>query len=192
MKVYTPRQLLAAAFLGIVLISFYCVRYFSRLSRNIDKNLSPPDIWAEIRGDVFEPGIYPLNPKAATLENLVKKAGGLKASGNVEETARFIPGERVNFGDSWKIEISSDGKVKVLKGKVKGSVALSLGLKMPLNSASEQDLLALPLMTRKLALEIVKYRELHGAITSPGELKNVRGVTEKRLERWKQYLSFER
>ncbi len=191
MKFYTPRQLLAIAFLGTIAIGLYYLRCSYRQVR-LHSEVTPAEVWVEIQGDVVRPGVYGLSPRNATLVELVKKAGGLKGNGNTETAVKRVPSKRVAFGDSWKIKLLPGGGVRVARAKVKGSVALSLGLKMPVNSATEKELRALPLMTARVAHEIVKYREAHGPISSPSELKTIKGVTERRLKRWKPYLSFER
>ncbi len=191
MRFYTPRQLLAIAFLGTIAIGLYYLRCSYRQGR-LHNDVTPANVWVEIRGDVVRPGLYGLPPEKATLDELVKKAGGLKGNGNTETAIKRVPSKRVAFGDSWKLKLLPGDEVRIARAKVKGTVALSLGLKMPVNSATEKDLLALPLMTARVAHEIVKYRDAHGPISSPSELKTIKGVTDRRLKRWKPYLSFER
>ncbi len=191
MRFYTPRQLLAIAFLGTIAIGLYYLRGSYRQGR-LHSDVTPANVWVEIRGDVVRPGLYGLPPEKATLDELVKKAGGLKGNGNTETAIKRVPSKRVAFGDSWKLKLLPGDEVRIARAKVKGTVALSLGLKMPVNSATEKDLLALPLMTARVAHEIVKYRDAHGPISSPSELKTIKGVTDRRLKRWKPYLSFER
>jgi competence protein ComEA len=58
-----------------------------------------------------------------------------------------------------------------------------------LNSASADDLQALPGIGPVLAERIVAFREENGAFTSVDELADVAGVTERELDAWLPYLT---
>lgn len=54
---------------------------------------------------------------------------------------------------------------------------------LDLNSARVEDLMELPDIGEKLARRLVEYRRSHGAFRSVEDLRNVRGIGEKRMER---------
>jgi competence protein ComEA len=77
--------------------------------------------------------------------------------------------------------------------------ALSIGLvqaatksapagKVNLNSATTQQLTALPGVGEKLAARIVEYRQKSGGFKSPQELMNVKGIGEKNFQKLQQYV----
>ncbi len=60
--------------------------------------------------------------------------------------------------------------------------------KVNLNSATAQQLTALPGVGEKLAARIVEYRQKSGGFKSPQELMNVKGIGEKNFQKLQQYL----
>ena len=54
---------------------------------------------------------------------------------------------------------------------------------LDLNSARLEDLLELPGIGEKLAQRLVEYRKSHGGFRSVDDLRNVRGIGAKRMER---------
>jgi len=63
-----------------------------------------------------------------------------------------------------------------------------LGEKINVNSASIEELDSLPGISRKVALNIVKYREIHGPFREVNDLLNVKGIKEKRLKMIKPFI----
>lgn len=60
--------------------------------------------------------------------------------------------------------------------------------RIDLNTATEEDLTALPGIGPVTAARIVAYREEHGNFYDPGELTEVEGIGEKTLEALLPYL----
>ena len=61
--------------------------------------------------------------------------------------------------------------------------------KVNINSASAEQLSALPGIGAKLAARIVEHRQKSGAFKSVQELMNVKGVGEKNFEKLQPYLT---
>src|SRR4030067_817975 len=60
--------------------------------------------------------------------------------------------------------------------RISGKKRLALGIPIGLNSASIDDLTALPGVGIKLAERIVEYKKLNGSFKSVDELDNVKGL----------------
>ncbi len=60
-----------------------------------------------------------------------------------------------------------------------------------INTASKDQLRNLPGIGATLAERIVLYREEHGPFSSAYDLKNVRGIGDKKFEQLKRYISLE-
>lgn len=63
-----------------------------------------------------------------------------------------------------------------------GAQALALGLKLDLNSASEEELARVPGVGRSLARKLVEAREAHGRFSSWDQVDAVSGVGGAKLE----------
>lgn len=66
---------------------------------------------------------------------------------------------------------------------------LLLGIPMPLNRASEQDLELIPGIGPKLAQRITSFREQKGPFKNIADLKAVKGIGEKKLKQITPYVS---
>jgi competence protein ComEA len=82
----------------------------------------------------------------------------------------------------------------VLAFTLSSGLALAAGKPAPtgkvnINTASAQQLTALPGVGEKMAARIVEYRQKQGSFKSVSELMNVRGIGEKNLEKLQTYLT---
>ena len=96
-----------------------------------------------------------------------------------------IYGIEIKNGD--KITVENDGDVKTQR--ISGIKSLSLGVPIGINSASAQDLTALPGIGTKTAERIISYREEAGYFQSLDELDNVPGIGKKTMESLKGKIS---
>jgi competence ComEA-like helix-hairpin-helix protein len=75
--------------------------------------------------------------------------------------------------------------------KISGRKSLALGIPIGVNSASVDDLRALPGIGTKLPERIVKYRELKGGFKNIDELINVEGIGKKKIEAIRPFISLD-
>ena len=61
-------------------------------------------------------------------------------------------------------------------------------MKLNINEASRQQLIDLPDIGATMAERIISYREEQGEIQTVNDLRNIKGMTEKRIENIKPYL----
>lgn len=62
--------------------------------------------------------------------------------------------------------------------------------KVNVNSATAEELAALPGITKARAEKIVQYREENGFLSGPEDLKNIDGIGDKLIESIKDELEF--
>lgn len=86
----------------------------------------------------------------------------------------------INLQDSIKIIVDQDNKPN--KSRISGIKSLSLGVPIGVNSASKEDLMALPRIGEVTASNIIEYRQNSGGFTDISELDNVPGIGPKTLE----------
>jgi len=101
--------------------------------------------------------------------------------GSSLELERVVPSSvytKIRSGD--KIIIHDNGTASV--ARISGKKSLSLGIPIGLNSASIDDLTALPGVGIKLAERIIEYKKLIGSFKSVDELDNVKGFGKKKIE----------
>ena len=89
--------------------------------------------------------------------------------------------DNLKSGD--RIIVSDNG---VLVTKISGRKRISLGIPVGINSASSEDLIAIPGIGRELANRIIDYRTTVGKFESIDELDNVAGIGNKKLAIIKQ------
>lgn len=61
--------------------------------------------------------------------------------------------------------------------------------KIDINTATEKELMKLPGVGPKIAKRIVEYREANGRFRSTDELKNVKGIGDKKFEAMKDMIT---
>ncbi|HSC35680.1 MAG TPA: ComEA family DNA-binding protein [Thermodesulfobacteriota bacterium] len=86
--------------------------------------------------------------------------------------------------------ILDDGEIP-RTGRISGIKSISLGIPIGINSATAEDLEALPGIGEKLALRIVDYRNEYGKFQNVDALLEVNGMGEKKLSRIKPYTNLD-
>lgn len=76
--------------------------------------------------------------------------------------------------------------------RVPPRVASILGLKLPLNEATQDELEALPHIGPARANAILEYRRQHGKFVSVSDLEQIHGIGHRTVEKLKDYLVVER
>ncbi len=90
----------------------------------------------------------------------------------------------INGGDS--ILVREDRGVYV--SQISGKRRLALGIPIGINSASIEDLKALPGIGTELARRIVEYRQSNNGFRNIEELSMIKGIGKKRLERIRPFI----
>jgi competence protein ComEA len=141
------------------------------------------EVVVEILGEVRKPGIY-IFKNSATLTEAVEKAGGLNEPARFDEAQSK---ELLETGTSLNISKKSQGEVKIGLRRIEATKLLAFSIPLDLNRVSVKDLCLVPGIGESLAKEIVSYRERRKGFRSVEELKNVRGIGEKK---WKDLAEF--
>ena len=160
------------------------------------------EVVVEIAGEVQNPGVY-LFQNPPTLKETIERAGGLKepaiievaSSSEILETGTLLtifhplpPGERENGpllkGGHGKIE---QEEIKIKISRMEANKLLVFSIPLDLNRVSIEDLCLIPGIGGSLAQEIIAYRERRRGFRSVEELKNVKGIGEKKYETLKTF-----
>jgi len=203
MKHFSIAQQWVLFFLALLLLGILTFKFY-------DHSPLPPEeilkeIVIEVSGEIQKPGIY-IFKNPPTLREAIEKAGGLKetaqfgsiSSTEVLETGTLLTvtkessqipphpplpsGPEALLGRRLK---GGNGEMKQEEIKIKISTMaanklLVFSIPLDLNRVSVEDLCLVPEINEFLAMEIVAYRQRRRGFRSVEELKNVKGIGEKK------------
>jgi competence protein ComEA len=168
---------LALFILGIIYFRFY----HHPLPRPSEK--FNHEIAVEVLGEVRNPGIY-LFQKPPALKEAIEKAGGLREVAIFDSSS---DSEALETGTLLNIVKESPQEIKVRLGRMEARKLLVFSIPLDLNRVSEEDLCLIPGMGETLAHAMVAYRERRRGFRSVEELKNVKGMGEKKWDDFKKF-----
>jgi competence protein ComEA len=173
--------------LALVILALLCFRFYFR-------PLSPPseevfdEVVVEVLGEVHQPGIHIFkNPPA--LKEAIEKSGGLKVPALID---RVASSEILETGTQVNVLTHSPGETKIKLGRMEAHKLLVFSIPLDLNRVTIEDLCLIPGIGESLAREMVTYRERRRGFRSIDELKNVKGIGEKKWKEFKKFLAVRR
>jgi len=140
-------------------------------------------VFVEVRGAVAAPGVYSFG-HSPNLTEVWRQGGGpgmappAPAPDQTEQIGHITSGSLIT--------ISPDGHYQL--GRMAGTQLLTLGLPLELNTASADDLKALPGIGPALAQAVVNYRATYGPFKKIDDLLQVSGIGPKKLENLRPHL----
>ena len=143
------------------------------VSENPAEGYEADRVVAEVIGAVWEPGEYSVI-KGTSLHDVLHFAGGVKQNADLSE---------LDF-DTFVCE---NCRIFVPEKSAKAEKVKEIPI--DLNSATAEDLTALPGIGDKMALKIINYRNLHGKFQSTDELMNVNGIGKNKYEAIKDMIT---
>jgi len=168
---------LALLILGILYFKFY----YHPLPSPPEETIR--EIVVEVSGEVRSPGIY-IFQNPPTLREAIEKAGGLKETAQFNSTSSE---EVLETGTLLTITKESSQEIKVKMERMAANKLLVFSIPLDLNRISLEDLCLIPGISESLAKEIVLYRERRRGFRSVEELKNVKGIGEKKYKNLKGF-----
>jgi len=168
----------------VLAVFIFALLYFKfYFHRSLPPEETYQEVVVEILGEVQKPGIYIFKTPPILIE-AVEKAGGLKESARFEGTQSS---EVLKTGTLLNVSKASPKEVKIALGRMEAPKLLAFSIPLDLNRVSVEDLCLIPGIGESLAKEIVSYRERRKGFRSVEELKNVKGMGEKK---WKEFTEF--
>lgn len=141
------------------------------------------EIVVDVSGKVRRPGIHRL-PAGSRVVDALGAAGGVRPGTDTDglNRARFlVDGEQVVVGGPAPAGIGGPGAGTGAAGSAGGGPGAGPAAPVPLNTATVDQLDALPGVGPVLAQHIVDYRAQHGGFRSVDELREVNGIGERRF-----------
>jgi competence protein ComEA len=155
---------------------------------------SPPaEVVVHVSGAVKQAGVYRLAP-ASRVADAIEQAGGATENADLDALNLAEP-----LQDGQKIHVPRKGEVSlptvasVAPSRTPRSAPQAAATATPqfpinLNTATAEQLEAIPGIGPVLAQRIIEYRQTHGRFQSVDELLEVRGIGPKRLENMRPYV----
>ncbi len=160
------------------------------------------EVVVEVSGQVRQPGIY-LYQNPPKLKEAIERAGGLKEiaqfdptlSSTILETGTLLtvtkepshPSPPLRFSEGAQRGMMLQDEIKIRIDRMAANKLLVFSLPLDLNHVSAEDLCLIPGIGESLAQEMIVYRERRKGYRSVEELKNVRGIGEKKYETFKKF-----
>lgn len=179
----SDRQLDGAIVLIVIAVISYTLAFSSFLlpSNVCDipyRDMGHDQIVIEITGDTRHHGIYWL-PRNANVVDLLKAAEMQNLEKFDEKTlhAQLIHGNNVVIDSGCKIAIREMDNVN----------RVALNIPININKATLDDLMLIPGIGEKTALQIIQFREHSGRFRKLEDLMKIRGIKEKKFAKLKKY-----
>ncbi|MGA2316173.1 MAG: helix-hairpin-helix domain-containing protein [Thermodesulfobacteriota bacterium] len=200
MKYFSLHQQWVLFFIALLLLGIlYFKFYYHPLP-------SPPEaiireIVVEVLGEVRNPGVY-LFQNPPTLKEAIERAGGLKETALFDATSYSeiletgvlltITKESSQIPPHPPLLKAENGgikhdEIKIKIGRMAANKLLVFSIPLDLNRVSIEDLCLIPGIGESLAQEMIAYRERRRGFRSVGELKNVKGIGEKKYQNLKGF-----
>jgi competence protein ComEA len=154
------------------------------------------EVVVEVLGEVRQPGIY-LYQDPPNLRQAIERAGGLREtaqfditlSSTILETGTLLTVTRDPSQIPPPLPAPNGGQkgvkqdeIKIRVGRMAVNKLLVFSIPLDLNHVSVEDLCLIPGIGKSLAREMITYRERRKGFRSVEELKNVRGIGEKKYQ----------
>ena len=148
------------------------------------------EIVIEVAGEVKSPGIQ-LFRETPTLYSVLEKAGGFKEislQNNGSLSERLETGTLVTVTKKTSIQGSQE-EMRVTLGRMEAKKLLVFSIPLDINRVSVEDLCLVPGIGEPLAREILTHRDRRKGFRSLEELRNVKGIGEKKIGDIKNYFT---
>jgi competence protein ComEA len=163
-----------------ILLTIYFQFYYHPFRSSPEENIR--EVVVEILGEVRNPGIQ-IFRHSPTLKESIEKAGGLK---DIAFFDTHSSSEALETGTLLTVLRESRGDIKIKLGRMEARKLLVFSIPLDLNRVSAEDLCLIPGIGESLAREIVTYRERRKGFRSVEELKNVKGIGQKKYKDLKE------
>ena len=142
----------------------------------------------EVRGEVESPGVFAISP-GARLQDAIAAAGGLSEGADlstVNLARRLRDGELVVI-----LALPVPGSAPVVRagGVDVAPAAADPRPRININTASAEELEALPGIGEVIASRIIEYREEHGPFRSVDDLIHVQGISSRAIEEFRDQVT---
>ncbi|MHA2611622.1 MAG: helix-hairpin-helix domain-containing protein [bacterium JZ-2024 1] len=154
---------------------------------------SPTAVWVTVEGEVKKPGMYRFS-RGARVSDAINRAGGFTPYADVRSLSlsqpladgMYLLIPRISSTSPQEIDNLIQESASETSQKPRSSTPSA---KINLNTATLEELMELPGIGEKTARAILDYRQKVGKFRSIEELKNVKGIGDKKFEKIKDLVT---
>ena len=177
------RQQQGLSILILILLLGWGLNYLLSSQRDLGATRGGDDILVLITGEIKNPGVYGFD-RGPSLRELISRAGGLRGRLTDGEGDRYP-----HLAHGTKVQISSkNGDMRVSTGPMPAAYRVTLKVPLSINTASEQELAAIPGIGPSLAKRIIHHRSLYGPFRTTEEIRTVPGMGRRRYLKIRPYI----
>ena len=167
----------ALFYVFVLLVSFFRPFADTTVPFGID---DPGTLAVALNADGQERGVF-FMPPGTTVADLLSASGAAPASSLDGSDDRPLLA-------SDKVYVTSASKSLAVIGRMGGAQSLALDLPLDINRLALEELVLVPGIGDKMAVEIIALREKKGRFRTLDELKEIRGIKEKKLSHLRRFL----
>jgi competence protein ComEA len=169
--------------LALFLLGWLYLRFYPRSFSSHSEKVGAEKV-VELIGQVRTPGIH-FFERSPTLQEAIQTAGGLKEI-PLPDSAPLS--ERLETGTLVTVERERE-EVTIKLGRMEARKLLVFAIPLDLNRVSAEDLCLIPGIGESLAREMIAYRQRRKGFRSLEDIKNVKGIGEKKWEELKPFFT---
>ena len=153
--------------------------------------LSTAEVVVHVSGAVKQAGVYRLAPDSRVAD-AIEQAGGTTENADLDALNLAEPlqdGQKIHVPRKGEASAPTTASVSPPRTPRRAPQAAAVQFPINLNTATAEQLEAIPGIGPVLAQRIIEYRQTHGRFQSVDELLEVRGIGPKRLESMRPYVT---
>ena len=153
--------------------------------------LSTAEVVVHVSGAVKQAGVYRLAPDSRVAD-AIEQAGGASENADLDALNLAEPlqdGQKIHVPRKGEASAPTTASVSPPRTPRRAPQAAAVQFPINLNTATAEQLEAIPGIGPVLAQRIIEYRQTHGKFQSVDELLEVRGIGPKRLESMRPYVT---
>jgi len=175
--------ILVIAVLSYVVVSLH-TKYQSPVTELPFSNKRSGSLIVKLTGNTDRKGIYYL-PEGAKLSDLLRRAEVSKT------TISKVEKRDLDLALKSGMVVFIDESGSLTLGNMAAGDKIALDLPIDINKVTVEDLILVPGIGERLALQIVTVRERSGGFMSLADLKTVKGIKGKKFDALKRYFVIE-
>jgi competence protein ComEA len=189
MSQLAPRsQWVAIMLLATLICSILLMRFYRKALPPSD--IPPIPLMVAVEGDIERPGSYLMEGPEVRVNQVIEAAGGLQ-NGIFNEVLGDSALVKIRNGQLVRVACSGAGPVEIRVETMPAAARLTLGERLDLNTAVEDELMLVPQMKAGFAAAIINRRSRQ-EWQQLDELEEISGVGPKTVEKWRSYLEVNR